>query len=385
LRESNMVANRKHLLFVLIAMSLVCALSATALAQCATCGAQTVAYQPVAYQAYSPVAYQAYSPVAYTTSYSGWYPGYWFDRVNRAVWGAPATTTVAYAPATYTAGYVPATYTAGYAPATTYAAYYQPTYAVGYAPVSTCSTCAAPTCSTCAAPACSTCSASYAPACSTCSTCTASYAPTCTTCAMPTTVSEVVLRPVCDSCSGCSTCGSCSSCSSCGGSCPSCSSGSGCSSCGAAPVVTQAVYEQPASGCSSCGAGQPAPVTTVAPSTYANPAPSTYRLEPQPTLAPAQSAPPQSTFRETQKPEPAPATDSAPILQPTPQKGPMDGSSTNLEAPKLLSPQDRTAQRNPAPVWTAVYNKPASGKTAIQTVSRQQAVDDASGWVSASK
>jgi hypothetical protein len=102
-------------------------------------------------------------------------------------------------------------------------------------------------------------------------------------------------------------------------------------------------------------------------------------------LAPAQGAPPQSTFRETQKPEPAPTTDSAPILQPMPQKGPMDGGSTNLEAPKLLSPQDRTAQRSAAPVWTAVYNKPASGKTVIQTVSREQAIDDAAGWVSASK
>jgi hypothetical protein len=36
-------------------------------------------------------------------------------------------------------------------------------------------------------------------------------------------------------------------------------------------------------------------------------------------------------------------------------------------------------------VWTAVYSKPASGKTVIQTVSREQAVADASGWVSASK
>jgi hypothetical protein len=367
-----MIAQRKHWLIILIAASLVCALSATVLAQCATCGAQGVAYQPVAYTAaYAPVTYQTYSPVAYSTSYSGWYPGYWFDRANRAIWGAPATTTVAYAPATYTAAY---------APTTTYAAYYQPAYTVGYAPVSTCSTCAAPTCSTC--------SASYAPTCSTCSTCTANYAPacsTCSTCAMPVTVSEVVLRPVCDSCSGCSTCGSCSSCSSCGGGCPSCASGSGCSSCGAPAAVTQAVYEQPAQGCSSCGAGQPAAVAT-APSTYVNPAPSTYRApDQQPTLAAPQSAPPQPTFRESQKLEPAPASDSTPILQPTPQSGPMNGSSTNLEAPRLLSPQDRTAQRNAAPVWTAVYNKPASGKTVIQTVSRQQAADDTAGWVSASK
>jgi hypothetical protein len=33
----------------------------------------------------------------------------------------------------------------------------------------------------------------------------------------------------------------------------------------------------------------------------------------------------------------------------------------------------------------AVYNKPASGRTEVHTVSRQQAIDDASGWVSASK
>jgi hypothetical protein len=184
---------------------------------------------------------------------------------------------------------------------------------------------------------------------------------------------------VCDSCSGCSACGSCSSCSSCGGGCPSCASGSGCSSCGAAPVVTQAVYEQPAAGCSSCAQGQAAPVQ----STFAAPAPSTY--DRQPTLAPAQSTAPQSTSRETLKPDPAPAIDNGPIMQPQPQKGPADAGSTNLEAPRLLSPQDRTAQRNAAPVWTAVYNKPASGKTVIQAVSREQAVDDASGWVSASK
>src|SRR5947208_974988 len=129
-----MTAQRKVWLIVLIAATLTWASSDRALAQCATCGAQTVGYQPVAYQTYSPVAYQAYSPVAYTTSYSGWYPGYWLDRVNRAVWGAPTTTTVGYAPATYTAGYAPVAYTAAYAPATTYAAYYQPTYTVGYAP-----------------------------------------------------------------------------------------------------------------------------------------------------------------------------------------------------------------------------------------------------------
>jgi hypothetical protein len=81
---------------------------------------------------------------------------------------------------------------------------------------------------------------------------------------------------------------------------------------------------------------------------------------------------------------PAPA-DSTPILQPQPQPGPGETNSTNLEAPKLLSPQDRTAQRSAAPVWTAVYNRPASGKTVVRTVSREQAVDDATGWVSASK
>jgi hypothetical protein len=102
-------------------------------------------------------------------------------------------------------------------------------------------------------------------------------------------------------------------------------------------------------------------------------------------LAPAESAPPERTFRQSQKPEPAADAPSTPILQPQPQKGPTDGNSTNLEAPRLLNTQDRTAQRNAAPVWTAVYNKPASGKTVVQTVSRQQAADDAAGWVSASK
>src|SRR5271156_6119936 len=103
-----MFPQRKHLFLVLLAASLVCGASATAMAQCATCGAQAVAYQPVTYQAaYAPVTYQAAyapAPVAYSSYYSGWYPGYWFDRANRSVWGAPVTTTAYYQP-TYTTAY----------------------------------------------------------------------------------------------------------------------------------------------------------------------------------------------------------------------------------------------------------------------------------------
>jgi hypothetical protein len=142
---------------------------------CGACGGATTAY-------YQPTAYTtAYAP-AYTSYYagSGWYPGYWLDRVSQSVWGTPTTYTVAY----------PSTYTASYAPA----------YSVGYATAY-------------AAPACSSCS--------TCSTCTAGYAP-CSTCA-----TTVTMRPVCETACGCTDCSStCSSCS-----------GGGCSSCGQTETV----------------------------------------------------------------------------------------------------------------------------------------------------
>src|SRR5687768_1669079 len=84
-------------------------------AQCATCPQPVVAYSPVMT---TPVVAQpvvVQQPVVRT----GWYPGYWIDRMRLRRWDA--ATTVAAAP-TYAAGYAPApVYTAGYAPAATWA------------------------------------------------------------------------------------------------------------------------------------------------------------------------------------------------------------------------------------------------------------------------
>jgi hypothetical protein len=64
-------------------------------------------------------------------------------------------------------------------------------------------------------------------------------------------------------------------------------------------------------------------------------------------------------------------------------------NSTYLEAPKLFSPQDRTAQRGSiAPVHTALYTQPASYhqiSTTQTVVTAEQAHKDAAGWTSVSK
>jgi hypothetical protein len=96
---------------------------------------------------------------------------------------------------------------------------------------------------------------------------------------------------------------------------------------------------------------------------------------------------------ETQKPE---VTE--PATQPAPQPGPAsttDESATNLQAPQLFDPNDRTAARHRAPVWTAVYHKVGNADRAILPISHQSAAPptvtpeqverDAEGWTSASK
>jgi hypothetical protein len=94
-------------------------LTVEASAQC--CGAATTAY-------YQPAAYTAYSPVAYQTYRTGWYPGYFLDRIRTRLWGSPSTYVAAY-PSAYVASY-PSTYAASY-PSTYVASY--PSYSVGYA------------------------------------------------------------------------------------------------------------------------------------------------------------------------------------------------------------------------------------------------------------
>jgi hypothetical protein len=153
----DMIAKHKQWMFALVALAAVAALASNASAQCATCGVPAVA-------SYAPATYSVgYAPVAYTTAYApattGWYPGYYMDRI-RANWWSRRAATTAYYPTTYAVGYAPTAAYASYAPAVSYAS---------YAP---------------AVSGCSTCTVGYAPACSTCSACTVSYAPACPGCAV---------------------------------------------------------------------------------------------------------------------------------------------------------------------------------------------------------
>jgi hypothetical protein len=104
----------RSLLVVLALVTILCVTS-NANAQC--CGGATTAF-------YQPAAQTAYSPVVYTAN-TGWYPGYFLDRVRARLWGAPATYVAAY-PSTYVAAY-PSTYVAAY-----------PSYTASYSPCSTC-------------------------------------------------------------------------------------------------------------------------------------------------------------------------------------------------------------------------------------------------------
>jgi hypothetical protein len=260
-----------------------------------------------------------------------------------AGYAAPVAYQASYAP-TYTTAYAPAytTYSSGWypgywlgrvnrsiwgAPTTTY---YAPTYTAAYASTAYYAPSYASSCSTCTAsyaPACSTCTASYAPACSTCS---ASYAPACGTCS------------TCDACAA---------------------SGTTCASC-AAGTVSQATYSEPVA----------APATT----TYGTP--SSSPAEPTPALPPNVTVPTERTLREAEKPVPA-----EPPLQPEPQADATDDSATNLQAPKLFDPNDRTAERHMAPVRTAIYHKLSGAEPSVQPISWQQVERNAEGWSSASE
>ncbi len=139
-------------------------------AQCSTCPAPTVAYQPVVAQ--TTVAYRPYT---------AWYPGKLFDQMRLRRYGV----TTAAATPTYTTSYAP--YTAGYAP---YTAAYQP-YVTSYAPLGR-RMVARPILQT----------SYYVPAVAGnhCSTCT------------QTVARQVVLHPVVASCchAGCTGCSACS-------------------------------------------------------------------------------------------------------------------------------------------------------------------------------
>jgi hypothetical protein len=101
--------------------------------------------------------------------------------------------------------------------------------------------------------------------------------------------------------------------------------------------------------------------------------------ERQPTLAPNENVAPERTIQQTEKPVPAEAP-----LQPEPKADSTDENATNLQAPKLFDPSDRTAERHMAPVWTAVLHKLSGAEPSAQPVSWQQAERDAEGWTSVS-
>ena len=115
--------------------------------------------------------------------------------------------------------------------------------------------------------------------------------------------------------------------------------------------------------------------------------PTTQQTQPMTTSAP----PAETTYRKPTEPTPATSTPATPPPTPganSPYDVKKNDNSTYLEAPKLFSPQDRTAQRSIAPVHNALYNQPASYRqvsTAPIVVTAEQARKDASGWSSASK
>lgn len=282
-------------------------------AQC--CGAATTAY-------YQPAAVTAYSPVAST----GWYPGYYWNRVRTRLFGSPSTYVAAYPATTYAASYAPA-YTASYAPS--YTASYAPTYATSYAAPAAC------------------------PSCPTCSSCTVGYAPSTACPACPTCPTEVFAhasyaQPACPTCG----------------------------------VGTASVQQRQDT--STTQSPELAPPQTFAPTTSNGggaggpsvPADTseTERREGQK---------PETNGTELQ---PGPGdTDETPVEDPYKVNNSSD-SSTMFEAPKLHDPNDRTAQRAIAPVKTALYKQPVAYRNvSTQRVTAEQARQDAIGWSSVSK
>ena len=317
---------------VLVAMTVM--LSGEVAAQCATCAAPTVAYQPVAVQ--PAVAYRPYT---------GWYPGKLLDQWRMRGATTPAYT-ASYSP--YTAAYAPS-YTAAYSPA--YTAAYTP-YVSSYAPLS-------------------------APVASGCNTCShTAYYPLAQTLSRQVVLRQVV-APACNTCSYTPSC-ECSSC---------CSTG-----------VSQAAYVEPAyaaPGCSSCAGGSASHAAPSVP--YQSPnsyeSPNVGPPTPQPRLEP-EPAPQGPSYRSNKHPArpgdlDAPAKEEAdPFDEFDPGPAGEVDPSTYFNAPRLLDPSDRTAVRSRSrkptvDVWQAVYRKPATASQVSQTSARRartQAEIDAEGW-----
>ncbi len=262
---------------IVVALVATLCVANVAQAQCCGGGGATTAF-------YQPAAYTAYSPVAYTTVNTGWYPGYFLDRIRSRLWGAPSTYVAAY-PTTYAAAY-PSTYAAAYP--STYAAAYPSTHVAAYP---------------------STYAASY-PAYAT------SYSP-CSTCAP---APQVTLRPVCTTCAD---------------PCTTCSSYSG----GAAYGVSQTSYQE-AGGC-ACNGSSPTSGTTIV-------VPNGTVVSPGMQQAPSNAGQPQlpetfeTTPRSTEKPpgqalEPEPAGNNGGAAEGT-HEGGTGNSGAYFERRSSLAP-----------------------------------------------
>ncbi|QDU90039.1 hypothetical protein Pla175_34380 [Pirellulimonas nuda] len=340
-----------RMLFSVAILALACFASVDAWAQCTSCAQPVVAFSPVVQ---APVMQPAPQPVVWqtqtTTARDGWYPGKVIGNLFRP--RATTTVTTNYAPAA--PSFVPVT--AGYVPQT-----------VGYAPQMV----------------------SYAP---TATSYTAAYRPTFPpsySLAMEVplqTVYRPIVEPACNSC-GTDPCG-CTSCAM-----PVTMSAPGCSSCGQAST---AAFAAPSSGCASCSA--PASFSSnVAPSYYEEPAGQSYvpQNSGQPTPAPSLGADenPAAERSVLEKPPVEPQID--PQAEPSdlgPSGTSIEDSSTYFEAPQLYDPRDRTTRRPTAPVWNAVYEKPADSGTVHRTSLRVESEAPApvrrtqvgfEGWTSA--
>jgi hypothetical protein len=306
---------------VVVALLSSAILTVEASAQCCG-GGMTSYYQPAAYSAYyQPSAYTAYSPVAYQTYRTGWYPGYFLDRIRTRLWGSPSTYVAAY-PSTYVASY-PSAYAASY-PSSYVASY--PSYSVGYA-------------------------SSYSPCCGT--------------------AQHVTMQPACE-------CAPCSSCSTCGVSGVSQASyqsqSSGCSSCGfgassgSTVVVPSETVVTPGtqSGANSNDGREP-------------------ELAPGEQVAPERTYRPPTNGGTQQDVQPEPGADANDGEIEKVLEGEGAESSTYFEPPKLFDLNDRTARRTIGPVRTAVYHSPVTHLpvSAPRKITAERAKQDARGWTSA--
>lgn len=363
---------------------------APVLAQCSTCGTQTV-FSPVIAQ---PQATVAFSPVVATPTVvaspvivqprQGWYPGRMLDNWRMSRWGVSNTAwvqpqTVAFAPTVQTVGFAPApvVQTVGFAPAATVQTVnFAPAapFVTGFAPMQRTVVGFAPTATTVFSPA--VIEPVVSSGCSACSTCATAAAP-CSACAASTTVVEQAsfTSPV-----------------------TTVAPSSGCSSCAESSGGVPTYYSQPAASSAS-----------VAPATM----PSTGPATPQPELAteppPAAATSPYGANRQETPTGTTPAASAtgpeAPgeksTLAPKPLSDaepetttPAAGDTSTFQAPPLLGPQNnRTANRPTVDIHDAVYRQPAR-KATVGTTSVAKPVTpasttapqtDANGWYSVSE